>query len=41
MARPNPKISRDVQRAIPVAMRQLSTYLDARFTEEISAVKCE
>ena len=41
MARPNPKVSRDVQRAIPVAMRQLSTYLDARFTEEISAVKWE
>ena len=41
MARPNPKVSRDVLSAVPVALRQLSTYLDARFTEEISAVKWE
>ena len=41
MARPNPKISRDIERAIPAAMKNLAIYLDSRFTEEISAVKWE
>ena len=41
MARPNPKLSRELQRAIPKAMKNLAIYLDARFTEEISAVKWE
>lgn len=41
MASPNPKLSRELQRAIPKAMRNLAIYLDARFTEEISAVKWE
>lgn len=39
MARPNPRIREEITRALPAAMRKVAIYLDARFTEEISAVK--
>jgi hypothetical protein len=39
MARPNPKVSEEIKKALIPAMRNLAIYLDARFTEEISAVK--
>lgn len=41
MARPNPKVSEEIKKALVPAMRNLAIYLDARFTEEISAVKWE
>ena len=36
-----PKPTEQIRKAIPAAMRKLAVYLDARFTEEISAVKWE
>lgn len=39
MATPDPQ--RDINRAIQGATKQLMSYLDRRFTEEISAVKWE
>ena len=39
MARPNPKVSEEMKKALVPAMRNLAIYLDARFTQEISAVK--
>lgn len=39
MARPKRELSQAVELAKAQAMRQLGTWLDARFTQEISAVK--
>lgn len=41
MARRQPDFSQALQSAKAQAMRQLGTWLDARFTQEISAVKWE
>jgi hypothetical protein len=41
MARQQPDFSQALQTAKAQAMRQLATWLDTRFTEEISAVKWE
>jgi murein tripeptide amidase MpaA len=41
MASPKRDLSRQLEAATEQAMRQLSTWLDTRFTEEISAVKWE
>lgn len=40
MAKPKP-LAKQANVAVAVAMRQLGTWLDQRFTEEISAVKWE
>jgi hypothetical protein len=39
MARPRRQLSDSLEAATAQAMRQLGTWLDARFTQEISAVK--
>lgn len=39
MARPNRQLTDALDQATAQAMRQLGTWLDARFTQEISAVK--
>lgn len=39
MARPQRQLSSQVQGAVDKAVNQLSTWLDTRFTQEISAVK--
>lgn len=39
MARPRRKLSVSLEEATATAVRQLGTWLDARFTQEISAVK--
>lgn len=39
MPRPNPELKKVLEAAKAKAIRQLGTWLDARFTEEISAVK--
>jgi len=41
MASPKRDLSRQLEAATNKAMRQLGTWLDTRFTEEISAVKWE
>lgn len=41
MARQPEPLTKQAEEAVAVAMRQLSLYLDQRFTEEISAVKWE
>ncbi len=41
MASPKRDLSRQLEAATNTAMRQLGTWLDTRFTEEISAVKWE
>jgi hypothetical protein len=41
MARPQRELNKVLESAKAQAMRQLGTWLDARFTEEISAVKWE
>lgn len=39
MAAPKRQLSKDLEKATAQAVRQLGTWLDARFTAEISAVK--
>lgn len=39
MARPQRKLSKDIEAATQTAIRQLSQWLDTRFTEEISTAK--
>lgn len=39
MAKSNGRLTKVIQEARDSALKQLATYLDARFTEEISAVK--
>jgi hypothetical protein len=41
MARRNPDLSQALELATAQAVRELGTWLDARFTEEISSVKWE
>jgi hypothetical protein len=41
MARPQPQLSQALELATAQAVRELGTWLDARFTEEISSVKWE